>query len=158
MRRGDGDSDGWDRCALNGCQRVARATVLTECFRLELLRDVDVVESSSPLSRWLKLEAAAAEVQDAAFGGALSDAFGKRVQMPAAGFLDLQQTGFAEDPQMFGHVVLRDADQPRDFADVERRVHQQADDPNPGVLAERFQCDDAVRIDGGGALAGWLAI
>ena len=59
---------------------------------------------------------------------------------------------------MFGHVVLRDADQPRDFADVEWRVHQQADDPDPGVLAERFQRDDTVRIDRGDALAGWLAI
>jgi catechol 2,3-dioxygenase-like lactoylglutathione lyase family enzyme len=51
------------------------------------------------------------------------------------------------DPQMFGHVVLRDADQPRDVADVECGVHQQANDANPGVLAQRFQCDDAVRID-----------
>ena len=77
--------------------------------------------------------------------------------MPAAGFLDLQQTGFAEDPQMFGHVVLRDADQPRDVADVEWGVHQQANDPNPGVLAQRFECDDAVRLERGGRLAKWQA-
>ena len=103
--------------------------------------------SSCLLSRRLEPEAAAAEVQDATFGGTLPDAVGKRVQMPAAGFLDLQQPGFAENPQVFGHVVLRDADQPRDFAHVERRVHQQANDPHSGVLAERFQCDDTVRID-----------
>jgi hypothetical protein len=67
--------------------------------------------------------------------------------MPSAGFLHLEQTGFTEDPQMFGDVVLRDADTARDLADVERRVHQQANDPNSGVLAERFECDDAGWIE-----------
>lgn len=70
------------------------------------------------------MEAAAAKVQDAAFGSAASNVFGKRVQVSAAGLLDLQQTSFTEDSQMLGHVVLGDADQPRNLADVERCVHQ----------------------------------
>ena len=85
----------------------------------------------------LELEAAAAQVQNAALGGAPTDRLRQRVKAAAAALLDLEQTGFTQDAQMFRDVVLRDPEPLRNFADVERLVDQQADDADPGVLAGR---------------------
>ena len=61
---------------------------------------------------------------------------------------------------MFRHVVLRHAEPPRNLADVERLVDQQADDADPGVLAERPERDDAVVPvnDGKCTVAGWKTV
>jgi hypothetical protein len=45
---------------------------------------------------------------------------------------------------MLGHVVLRYAEPLRNLADVKRLVEQQADNADPGVLAEGSERDDAV--------------
>ena len=92
----------------------------------------------------LELEAAASEIQNAAAGGAPADRIGKRVEAGPAVFLDLEQTSFPQDAEVFGHVVLRHAEPPGNLADVERVVEQQSDDADPGVLAERSERDDAV--------------
>lgn len=92
----------------------------------------------------LELEAAASEIQNAAAGGAPPDRLGKRVEASAAVPLDLEQTSFTQDAEVFGHVVLRHAESPRNLADIERVVEQQSDDADPGVLTERSERDDAV--------------
>ena len=64
--------------------------------------------------------------------------------MTPAGLLDFEQTGLAKDAEMFGHVVLRHTEPFADFADFEGLIDEQADDPDPGVLAECPKRDDAV--------------
>src|SRR5262245_61060846 len=101
-------------------------------------------------SRRLEPEAAAAEIQDAPLGGALADALCQRVEVPAARLLHLQEPRLSPDPQMLGAVGRRGADALGDLADVERSGHQQADDLDPGVLAQCPERADAARIQRAG--------
>ena len=95
--------------------------------------------------RWtFERETAAAEVEHAAFCCSCPDAIRQRVETPPACLFDLKEARLAEDPEMFGHVVLRDTHARGNLADVERCVDQQTDDADPGVLAKRPERDDAV--------------
>jgi hypothetical protein len=110
--------------------------------------------------RVLEMEAAASEVQHAALRSAPADRIGKRVEARAAVFLDLEQTSFTQDAEMFRHVVLRHRESPRNLANVERFVEQQSDDADPGVLPESSERDDAVVPvnDGKGTATGWKTV
>src|SRR5215510_4197985 len=99
---------------------------------------------SGPVHLTIELEAATTKVEDGCFFGLSSDGIGKMVQMLAPVLLDLEQAGFAQDPQVLRHVVRRRADALCDLADVERLVDQQCDDSYPGVFSQRFQCDHTV--------------
>jgi len=148
-----GDRASNEPVTLPGRRRVARAAGVGDCLRRGLLRDVDVSRADSSN---LKLQQPRSRTLPSAVRLRKPSVSAYRCLRPA-GFLHLQETGFTEDSQTFGNVVLRHANTPRDFADIEWRVHQQADDPNPGVLAQRFECDDAVRLERGGRLAKWQA-
>ena len=116
-------------------------------------------EAADVLRGTLELEATASEVQDAALHRAPPDRLGKRVEACAAAFLDFEQTGFTKDTEMFRHVVRRDTESLRNIADVQRFVDQQANDPDPGVLAEGPECHDAVvPVDDGNCAVAWKTI
>ena len=61
---------------------------------------------------------------------------------------------------MFGDVVLRHREAPRNLVDVERLVEQQSDDADPGVFSESSEGDDAaVPVnDGKCAATGWKTV
>jgi hypothetical protein len=116
-------------------------------------------EAAGVLRGTLELEATTSEVQDAALHGAPPDRLRKRVEARAAVFLDFEQTGFTKDTQMFRHVVRRNTESLRNLADVERFVDQQANDPDPGVLAESPECHDAVvPVNDGKRAVAWKTI
>ena len=94
--------------------------------------------------RAVELKAATTQIEDAACCGAAPDLFWQGVKMSAAVFLDLQQTRLAKDAEMLRDVVLGYTEPPANFVDVERCVDQKADDPDPGVLAERAKRNDAI--------------
>ena len=84
------------------------------------------------------------EIQHARSPPPAPDGVRQRVEVTAPGFLDFEQAGLAKDPQVLRHVVLRHAHPLRDLADVRAGFHQQPDDANPRLFAERLERDDAV--------------
>ena len=58
--------------------------------------------------------------------------------------LHFQQTGLAQDAQVFGGIVLRQPEAIRDFIDAEGTFQQQPHDADPRGFAKRLQNRNAV--------------
>ena len=66
--------------------------------------------------------------------------------MPPPVLLQPQKARLAQDSKVLRGVVLGNSGPLRNLGDVERRLNQQADDPDARLLGERLQGDDAIVI------------
>jgi hypothetical protein len=94
--------------------------------------------------RLLKSEAATAQIEHVAFGRAPANRLGQRVEVLAPLFLDVQQPGLAQHAQVLRDVVWRDPETRRDLADFQPLLHQQPDDADACLVAERLERHDTV--------------
>lgn len=103
------------------------------------------------------MELAAAEVEDVAVAGELAaEDGGEGVDVVLAVFFHFEETGFAEDAEVFGDVVGGGTEETAEFADGAGAGDEMADEAEPGGFAQGPHGGEAIEGLGvGAARHGW---
>jgi hypothetical protein len=100
----------------------------------------------------VEVELAAAEVEDVAVAGELvAEVGGEGIDVVLAVFFHFEETGFAEDAEVFGDVVGGCAEEIAEFADGAGACDEMADEAEPGGFSQSAHGGEAIEGLGVGA-------